>query len=176
MNAAAEKIRALSQIEIQSLLAGSILSIDLEGRGTAIRGTADRGTADRSLDLTLDEVEIERVEKEGLKVLNEGSLTVALDTRLTEELKQEGMVRDMVRYIQNLRKEKGLNVTDRINLYLHGSDTLLQAVEKFKDHLTSETLTLSWSWKKVGSAREMRCGEENCYVSLSRIGDASESG
>ena len=53
-------------------------------------------------------------------MINDGSLTVALDPELTPELIQEGLVRDLVRGIQNLRKDKGLDVTDRIELTLAG--------------------------------------------------------
>ena len=67
--------------------------LELAGRGQDGRGHKDK-------------VDIRRAEKEGLKVLNEGSLTVALDTEITEELLAEGYVRDLVRGVQNLRKER----------------------------------------------------------------------
>jgi isoleucyl-tRNA synthetase len=90
MKSAAEKIRALNSGEIRSVVDGATLQLDLGGR---------------TLDLTADDLVVSREEKESLKVLNEGSLTVALDPELTEELMQEGAVRDLVRTIQNLRKE-----------------------------------------------------------------------
>ncbi|GAH71713.1 unnamed protein product, partial [marine sediment metagenome] len=153
MKAAASRIENLSMREIQSLLEGATLSIDL---------------GVRFFDLTREGVGIIRHEKENLKVLNEGSLTVALDPELTEELLQEGLIRDLVRSIQSLRKEMGLNVTDRIKLYMFGAEGLKTAVEAFQEHLTSETLAISWTWKKHDSAVELKCGRENCFVYLKK--------
>ena len=93
--------------EIKSLLDGATLSIEIDGTG---------------YDITSDSIVVQRNEKENLKVLNEGSLTIGLDTELTEALKQEGVVRDLVRNIQSLRKETGLDVSDRIKLFIYGGD------------------------------------------------------
>jgi isoleucyl-tRNA synthetase len=153
MKAAAERIEKLSVREIQSLLEGATLSIDLDDCG---------------FDLTQSGVVIERIEKEDLRVLNEGSLTVALDPELNETLIQEGLIRDLVRGIQNLRKEKDLEVTDRIELILHGSDQLKIAVEEFQEHLTTETLTVTWRWDKHPSADSVDCGEETAEVYLQK--------
>ena len=153
MKTAAQKISKLSSKEIQSVMEGGTLALDIGEQG---------------FDLTAEGVNVIREERENLRVLNEGSLTVALDSELTEELIHEGTVRDVVRSVQNLRKEKGLNVTDRINLSIHGSDALKKAVESFEKHLTSETLAVSWIWKKEKDAEKVACGDENCYISLSK--------
>ena len=164
MKAAATQIEALGMQEIVTLLEGSTLSIELEGR--------------EPLELTRDSVVVQRFEKANLKVLNEGSLTVALDPEITKELEQEGTIRDLVRGIQNLRKERGLNVTDRIVLRLSGSDTLLEAVTFFQEHLTEETLAVSWSWvsgaddcadQTQNGWTEIECGNEKCHVAIERI-------
>ena len=136
MKAAAAKIAALSSAEIQSILDGSKLTIDIEGK---------------SVDLTEDKVLVERIEKAGLKVLNEGTLTVGLDTNITEELKKEGYARDLVRGIQNLRKESGLEVTDRIRLQVFGDDGLKEAWAAFNDFVTGETLAVSGEWSEAAS-------------------------
>lgn len=151
MKTAAEKIKNLSQKDIQSLMGNSTLAIDLGGK---------------TFDLTIEGINIIRNEKENLKVLNQDSLTVALDSELTEELVQEGIVRDMVRSVQNLRKEKGLEVTDRIKLFVHGTENLKNAVENFEEHLTSEILAVSWEWDKKDDSEEVFCGEEKCLISL----------
>jgi len=80
--------------------------------------------------LLIDEeaVVVQRNEREGMKVLNEGGLTVGLDTRIFPELVQEGLARDIVRSVQNLRKERGLEVTDRIELALTGPAPVSEAV------------------------------------------------
>jgi isoleucyl-tRNA synthetase len=153
MKAAAARIEGLSMREIQSLLEGATLAIEI---------------GERVFDLTEEGVIIARIERENLKVLNEGSLTVALDSELTDELIQEGMVRDLIRGIQNLRKELNLEVTDRIELSLFGSEQVKRAVEANEDTLKSETLAVTWEWKEQEGAAEIDCGQESCFVSLSK--------
>jgi isoleucyl-tRNA synthetase len=151
MKAAAEKIGSLGLPQIHELLAGRPVSLDVDGR---------------TFPLTPDGVEIQRLEKENLKVVNEGSLTIALDPELTPELIEEGMIRDLVRGIQNLRKERGLEVSDRISLTISGSAALRAAAENHRDHVLSETLAVSWTWGSASDAVEMDCGDEKCSVSL----------
>lgn len=158
MKAAAARIERLSMREIQSLLEGATLSMEI-GRGD---------TALRVFDLTEEGVIIARTEKENLKVLNEGSLTVALDPELSDELIQEGMARDLVRGIQNLRKEMDLEVTDRIELFLFGSQRVKEAVEANEGSLKYDTLAVSWQWKKHDRAVEIECGQEKCLVYLKK--------
>jgi isoleucyl-tRNA synthetase len=160
MKSAAARIEGLSAREIRSLLEGATLSLDLGGR---------------VFDLTQEDVLITRTERESLKVLNEGSLTVALDPELTEDLIQEGMIRDLVRGVQQLRKERGLAVTDRIRLYLHGPEEVQEAVESFEGHLTGETLAESWRWERRPDAVKIACGQEVCLTSLERVGRGAPS-
>jgi isoleucyl-tRNA synthetase len=94
----------------------------------------------RSVELTAESLDIRRFEKENLKILNEKSLTIALDPQLNPELIQEGIVRDLTRGIQNLRKERGLEVSDRIKVYVHGGDLIKESLDNFGDYLTGETL------------------------------------
>jgi len=104
---------------------------------------------------------INRIEKASLKIVNEGTLTVGLNTELTEELLMEGYIRDLVRGIQTLRKECGLDVTDRIKLYLSASQKnadnkeLEKAFELFKDYVCDETLTVQSSWLKTGELTKL---------------------
>ncbi|QEN07002.1 isoleucine--tRNA ligase [Oceanispirochaeta crateris] len=157
MKAAASKIAELSSTEILSLLEGATLSVSFDGAQF------------NSVDITSESVVIQRSEKENLKVLNEGNLTIALDPEITEDLLQEGMVRDIVRSIQNLRKESGLEVTDRIKLFISGSDSVKAAVESFEDNLLSETLGDSWVWENHDNAFEGSCGDdEPCYIALEK--------
>ncbi|MBN1799580.1 MAG: isoleucine--tRNA ligase [Spirochaetales bacterium] len=153
MKNAADRIARLSTKEIQALQAGETLSLNL---------------GSQSVTLGLDEIIVQREEKQNLKVLNQDSLTVALDPELTTELLEEGIVRDMVRGVQNLRKEMGFNVTDRITLKLYGADSILKAVEHFQEHLTSETLALSWDWEKPAETHEIECGAEKCYIAIEK--------
>ncbi len=153
MKSVAKKIEALSMNEIQSLMEGATLYVDYD---------------DGSLELTLEGIVVQRTEKENVKVINEGSLTVGLDTEITEELKNEGMVRDIVRSIQNMRKDRGLEVTDRIYLFFDGSDAVKQAIESFEEHVLQETLAENYSWKIDGEAEHIECGDETCKVGLKK--------
>jgi isoleucyl-tRNA synthetase len=89
-----------------------------------------------------------------------------LDTEVTEELKQEGTVRDLVRSIQNLRKDSGLDVTDRIYLYLMGTEDVKAAVESFEQHLLGETLAVTYTWKEPVDGVDVECGEGSCRIGL----------
>ncbi|MEP3390119.1 MAG: DUF5915 domain-containing protein, partial [Reichenbachiella sp.] len=76
----------------------------------------------------------------GWLVASENGLTVALDIQLSDELKQEGVARDLVNRIQNLRKDSGLEVQDKIAVQLQSSDDLVNAsVDSFKDYICQET-------------------------------------
>jgi len=154
MKKGAARIEALTGREIASLMEGGTLSLDI---------------GDGVFDLSLEHVSVQRVEKEDMRVLNDGSLTVALDSKLTQELVQEGMIRDMVRSIQNLRKEIGLEVTDRVDVTLHGSDRLQEAARIFEGHWTSEVLASRWCWRESESASKIECGDEEGHVSLSKV-------
>jgi len=91
--------------------------------------------------LLLEEVEISTEDIEGWLVANQGNLTVALDVSISEDLKNEGIARELVNRIQNLRKEKGLEVTDRIRLFVKRDGVVDQAIESNADYIKNETLT-----------------------------------
>ncbi|MBR6153777.1 MAG: isoleucine--tRNA ligase [Treponema sp.] len=131
MKLAAAEIEKLSNEQIAAILDGQKLSISVQ---------------DQDVDLSSENVIVERFEKEDLKVINEGTLTVGLDTKISEELKLEGYARDLVRGIQNSRKESGLEITDRINLSVSGDGDLKAAFEQFKDFVSGETLSTSAQW------------------------------
>lgn len=92
--------------------------------------------------ISLDEVEISTQDIEGWLVTNQGNLTVALDVSISEELKNEGIARELVNRIQNLRKEKGLDVTDKIRLYIKKDGIVDQAVMANESYIKNETLTI----------------------------------
>ncbi|MEM1304160.1 MAG: DUF5915 domain-containing protein, partial [Planctomycetota bacterium] len=88
-----------------------------------------------------EEVEIRITAKEGYAAANDAGVVVVLSTELTPELVAEGMARDLVRVIQDRRKERGLEFTDRIEVGIEtDSPELRSAVEQFKDYLAGETL------------------------------------
>jgi len=88
-----------------------------------------------------EDVEIIPVDIPGWKVANNGPLTVALDITLTEPLRQEGMARELVNRIQNIRKDKGFEVTDKINVEIAHHDRLDPAIKNNLSYICSETLT-----------------------------------
>jgi isoleucyl-tRNA synthetase len=90
---------------------------------------------------------------EGWAGVVDGETQVALDTRITDELAREGMARDVVRHIQDQRKEAGLEMEDRIALYLGmDSDKLRAALAAHRDYIAAETLTVDWSAQPLTGA------------------------
>ena len=95
------------------------------------------------INLSVDDVEIISEDIPGWLVANEGNLTVALDVNITRELKEEGIAREFINRIQNLRKESGFDVTDKIKILIRQHEALNDAVEKHKDYIGSQTLAAS---------------------------------
>ncbi|MDR0643153.1 MAG: isoleucine--tRNA ligase [Treponema sp.] len=154
MKAAAAKIETLSHPEIQSLLEGATLALDVGGR---------------SVDITAEKLDIRRIEKAGLRVLNEGTLTIGLDTVITGELSREGEARDLVRGVQNLRKEMGLEVSDRIRLFLHGPGELKAAWEEFSALVAGETLAREVFWGPVDGQKPLEAGDDQWLVKIEKF-------
>jgi len=94
-----------------------------------------------SYDVLPEEVEVKALAKEGFAVAEEGPYVAALVTELTPELVQEGLAREFVRRVQDLRKTADLDVADRIELFVDASPGLRSAVETHRDYITTETLT-----------------------------------
>ncbi|MBX3038899.1 MAG: isoleucine--tRNA ligase [Anaerolineales bacterium] len=93
-----------------------------------------------------DEVEVKALAKEGFAVAEEGAYVAALVTDLTPELIAEGLAREFVRRVQDLRKTSDLDVADRIELFVEASAGLKSAIEAHKDYITAETLTTKLSF------------------------------
>ncbi len=121
---------------IQGLVGEKISNI-LNGESEKIK------YSDGEIDVTEGDLVIQRTEKEHVKVLNEGELTVGYDTEVTEDLLLEGISRDIVRLVQTERKDIGLDVADHINLTLWGDENFRKAVEAHKDFIMKETLSSS---------------------------------
>lgn len=154
MKEAAGKIVALDNAAIQSILEGSKLTIEV---------------GDKTVDLTEEKIIVERIEKEDLKVINEGTLTVGLDTKITDELKKEGYVRDLVRGIQSLRKDSGFEVTDRIKLTVAGDADLKAAYEMFEDFIKGETLATEAEWTdSLSGATEVEADDKKWSIKVEK--------
>lgn len=99
--------------------------------------------------LSLEDVEIQTEDIPGWTVASEGGLTIALDINLTEELKQEGIAREFINKIQNIRKDSDFEVTDRIILKIQKHDFYNQAVENFREYICNQTLASELSLVNV---------------------------
>ena len=96
---------------------------------------------EKNITLSLEDVEISSKDIQGWLVANEGALTVALDVTITDDLRKEGIARELVNRIQNARKDTGLEVTDKIKLTVLNYANLKDSINDNKDYIMSETLT-----------------------------------
>ncbi len=126
MKSVAAAVEGLTQGQIAELEREGSLGVALEGGGQAVVETAD--------------VEIFCEDIPGWTVANEGRLTVALDITVTDALRVEGTAREIVKRIQNLRKEKGFEITDRIRVTLSRSEQTDKAVAEYGDYIRSQVL------------------------------------
>ncbi len=122
------KLENLSSEEINLLQSGKTISMELGGE---------------KKEITPEMVDIRISSKEGFDVGMENNNFMIIDTTLTEDLIMEGNAREIVSKVQQLRKNSDFNVTDRINLYYQGDSDIDQCIEKFKEFIQSETLSLS---------------------------------
>ncbi|WP_396156075.1 isoleucine--tRNA ligase [Flavobacterium sp.] len=120
--------------EIQSFSAEQINELDTKGELSLV-------ISGKSIILSSDDVEISSQDIPGWLVANANGITVALDITLTEELIDEGIARELVNRIQNIRKDSGFEVTDKIKVHLQQNDALEKAVNANKKYIKSETLT-----------------------------------
>lgn len=139
--------------EISGLINGfgkeEISTIERDG-GIQIEASGEK------IQLTLEDVEITSEDIPGWLVASEGGLTVALDITLTDDLRREGMSRDVVNRIQNLRKDKGLEVQDRIAIEYSTKDEMMkQAVSAFENHIKVETQASSIQFNEKPRASEV---------------------
>ena len=105
------------------------------------KGSLEVGINGKNIILEREDVEITSQDIEGWLVANEGALTVALDVTISDDLRQEGIARELVNRIQNLRKDSGFEVTDRIDVTLQKDEHIVNAVDANMSYIKSETLT-----------------------------------
>jgi len=126
--------------EIQGFNQEQINQLDKEGNLTLV-------ISGNSLILTLEDVEITSQDIEGWLVANSNGITVALDITISEELKLEGIARELVNRIQNIRKDSGFEVTDKIKVELKRNGILEKAIMENESYIKSETLTQTLIFK-----------------------------
>lgn len=127
-------------------------------------GTLNKG----GFDLVLEDVLISSEDIPGWAVASEGGVTVALDIVITEELKREGIARDFVNRVQNMRKDLGFEVLDKIGIEVVKANGATAAITEFKDYICSETQALSLELKEdVAGATEVDMDEFMLKVKIS---------
>ncbi|MCL1943322.1 MAG: isoleucine--tRNA ligase [Candidatus Azobacteroides sp.] len=117
----------------------------------------------------LGDVEIISEDIPGWLVANEGNITVALDITVTDELRREGIARELVNRIQNLRKSNGFEITDKIILKITGDDQVKDAVNTFKEYIAGQVLAASLELAdKIDRAVQLDLDDLDASVSLSK--------
>jgi len=128
MGLIAKEIQSFSKEQINEIDAKGSLMIEIAGK---------------SINLSLEDVEISSQDIPGWLVANANGITVALDITITDELRKEGIARELVNRIQNIRKDSGFEVTDKIKVELQKNGILEEAIISNEDYIKSETLTES---------------------------------
>ena len=125
MKGVAAAVAELSQEQISELEANGSITVQAEGQDAVVE---------------LADVEVISEDIPGWLVSNEGNLTVALEIELTDELRQEGMARELINRIQNIRKDSGLDITDRITVTISPNEQMDAAIENFSDYIKTQVL------------------------------------
>jgi isoleucyl-tRNA synthetase len=126
MKLVAAAVNQMDQEQIQKLESQKVLELELQN-GNHIQ-------------LELADVEISSEDIPGWLVASEGPFTVALDIKLSDSLKEEGIARELVNRIQNFRKDAGFEITDKIDLQIESRTAIDKAIQNNKDYICSETL------------------------------------
>ena len=124
-----KELAARNQMELaQTILGGNTVVIEVQGI---------------SIELKSENLLVTMQGLEGYAFAGEGEMGVVLETHISEELREEGNLREIISKIQNMRKESGFEVSDKINLYVHENQMLESIVKKFSDFIMKETLAVN---------------------------------
>lgn len=134
-------------------------------------GKYDLKIEDETLTLGLEDVEILSEDIPGWLVANEGRLTVALDINLTKELEEEGIARELINRIQNLRKESNFDVTDKIKLFIGRHKEINEAVEHFSAYIASQVLAehIELTDEKSPEAKDIEIDEIHTFLRIEKV-------
>ena len=131
----------------------------------------------KKMELTTDEVDVNKQENEGFAVESEGHLTIALDTQLTDELIDEGFAREIVNKVQNMRKTSGFEVTDQIDILLNSSERLVAAAKKHDEFIRRETLAQRITYvdsRPFDDSKDWNINGEDAAIAVSKRDSKSE--
>ena len=144
MKAVAAAIGALSSADVSALERNGSLALD-------------PGDGQGEITLTTEHIAVQTEDIPGCLVSSEGGVTVALDVTLDEELRSEGLARELVNRVQNLRKDGGLDIADRISLTLSAASEIRSSLEANLDYIRTETLAseVTWTEAEVGESLQL---------------------
>jgi isoleucyl-tRNA synthetase len=151
-----KRLAQLDPRSVQEQLASGSMRLDLDGR---------------DIYLEPDDVKVTHEGPEGLVFTFEGRAFTALSTEVTPELAREGVARDFVRHIQNLRKDRGLNIEDRIQLRYSGGEETRRAVSEWADYIKGETLAVAFdedSELTKPEAKEVKIAGQKILIDLKK--------
>ena len=143
MKAVAAAIGSMTSADVSQLEQEGVLSLD-------------PGDGQGAIELTTDHVTIQTEDIPGWLVSSEGGVTVALDVTLDDALRAEGLARELVNRVQNLRKDAGLDITDRIRLTVCAEDGIRGALEENLDYIRTETLAEDVVWTEAETGENLQ--------------------
>ncbi|NQU84910.1 MAG: class I tRNA ligase family protein, partial [Mariniphaga sp.] len=127
--------------KLMKLIAGVVNNFTQENISELEKnGSVKIKVGEENIELASEDVEIFTEDIPGWTVASDGNLTIALDINLTESLKQEGIARELINKIQNIRKESDFSVTDRIRLQIQKNDAINDAILNYKEYISNQTL------------------------------------
>jgi isoleucyl-tRNA synthetase len=157
VNLVANTIKRLDRIAISLLEKGEKIPLNIDGE---------------ELFVTKDDVEIISTEITGWVVEKEEEIVAAVDTELNDELIAEGFAREFVNRVQNMRKDAGFEVTDRIEIKYFGNPKIVDAVRKFQSYISSETLSenlFETNYFNGGYKQDWKINELECSIQIEKV-------
>lgn len=157
VKAVAESIKNFTKDEISKIELGNEIILNIEGE---------------DLTISKDDVEIISTEITGWVVEAESGITVAIDAELDKALIEEGLAREFVNRIQNMRKDAGFDVTDKIIITFTGSENFVKAIKNFNQYISTETLAEKLSEEiksENGFTQEFKIGEFDCSINIVKV-------
>ncbi len=154
MKAAQATIEQFDQQQLATLMKGGTVGILLE---------------EEPIELTPEDVQVERVVHEGMVAANEGAITIALETALTDELLLEGLAREIVNKINTMRREGGFAVSDRINIRIDTNERVKACFAGYRDYIMGEVLGVDLSFGPSPDGTAWDLNGEPATISLTKI-------
>jgi isoleucyl-tRNA synthetase len=136
-------------------------------------GQYNISAGNEDITLGIDDVEIISEDIPGWLVASEGKITIALDVNITEELRQEGIAREFINRIQNMRKDSGFDVTDKINIFIRKHDAVNSSINNYNNYISTQTLAKSITLVDSIDVKKAKLidleDDISTYVSISKI-------